>query len=128
MRKTLSHARQSLVVGFARGPLLRFRLGRSRRCDWVSPCGHEDSLGVFLSAHHARHGAAHFFESGKIPKIRKITALLGFHRLHGTILAFEKYALAAGLFLQREPLPVVRQPRVLLNEIELGHPLPGSKP
>lgn len=71
---------------------------------------------VFLITNHPRNRVADFLKAGKIPEIRKIAALLRLHRLHGTIIAIQKNALAIWFFLQRQSAPVRTQTHVPLNE------------
>jgi hypothetical protein len=64
---------------------------------------------------------ADFFETREIPQIRKVAALLWFHRLHNAVLSVQKHTLVIGFFLQNQPPPVVPQARKLLNKIMLVH-------
>lgn len=61
-----------------------------------------------------------FFEAGKIPEIRKITALLRLHGLDRAIVAMEKNTFAIRLLLQGKTTPIFGEPGEFLNEIELG--------
>ena len=70
---------------------------------------------------------ADFFETREIPQIGEILALLGFYGLHGAGFALEEDAGAVRLFLQRQALAVMAEPRELLDEIVLGHSLVGGE-
>lgn len=59
------------------------------------------------------------FKAGEVPQIRKITALLRLHGLHGTVVAFEKNALTIGLLRQRKAAAILPQSCVTLNELVL---------
>jgi hypothetical protein len=66
-------------------------------------------------------------EIGKVPQVRKIAALLGLDRLHGTIVALEKNTFAVWFFHQRQSKAVVSQAGELLNKIMLVHLLERSE-
>jgi len=68
------------------------------------------------------------FESGKVPEIRKIAALLRLDRLDRTIVAHEKFALTIGLFAQRQPATVRPQPGMVGNEVGLPEAKVGGNP
>ncbi len=79
--------------------------------------GLDEEATVFQLRDAARDGAAVFFRTGKIPKVREVAALLRFHGLHRAFLAIEEKALAVGLFLQGKPTSVLAQPGKLLDEV-----------
>lgn len=63
---------------------------------------------------------ADFFEAGKIPEVRKIAALLGFHGLDGAVVAGKEFAFAIGFFEQRKTLPIRAHARVAFDELRLA--------
>jgi hypothetical protein len=73
-----------------------------------------------LLADLARNRVADFLETGEIPKIRKIAALLRLHRLNRAVVASEENALPVGLVPQGQSAPVCAQPRVSLDEFVLA--------
>ncbi len=81
-------------------------------------CGHQ--LPVFLDRYKTWDGAALGLPGGRSPKIGKITALLGFDRLHHTIFAREEHTFAIGLFLEGQSTAVGAQTRESLDEIKLA--------
>jgi hypothetical protein len=76
----------------------------------------------------AGEGATHFFESWKVPQVRKVTALLRFDWLNAAGVAFQENAFAARLFLQNEASPVARQSGESLNEIKLRNSVKVREP
>jgi hypothetical protein len=66
---------------------------------------------------------ADLFEAGKVPKVRKIPALLRLDGLNRTIVAVEKNTRSVRLFLQNQSVTVVAQPGELLDEVVFAHAL-----
>ena len=79
-----------------------------------------DTAFMFGLADFARERPAGLLEAGKIPEVRKITALLRLHRLHRAIFAFQKNARAVRLFLQGQPAAIPAQPGEPLDEIRFA--------
>jgi hypothetical protein len=80
-----------------------------------------NELFEFVLTHAARNRLADFLEIGKVPQVRKITALPGLDRLHGTIVAFEQNALAVWFFHQGKPVAIRSQTGEPLDKIKLAH-------
>lgn len=76
-----------------------------------------------LCSDHSRNGMTDFFETGEIPEIRKITALLRLDRLHRAVVALEKNTFAVRLVLQCQSLSIMAQVQERLDKIELAHSL-----
>ena len=75
-----------------------------------------------------RNCVTDFFKSGEVPEVGKIAALLRLDRLHGAIVALEKYTGAIRLVLQHEPLSIGSQLEKSLDEFELGDALERHEP
>lgn len=82
----------------------------------IAPRGGLDALAPLLRRQLPGYGLTCLFEAWKIPEIGKVPALLGFHRLDGTLIAHEELALTVGLFQQRQALSVRTKPGVMLDE------------
>jgi len=87
-----------------------------------------DTTLEFLFADQARDGLAGLLKAGKIPEVRKITALLRLDGLHGAVVAFQKDAAAIRFFLQGQSAAIPGQPRELLDEIGLAQALERGEP
>src|ERR1051325_8665488 len=90
---------------------------------WRADGGAQHPAPILLRTDDPRHRLANLLETGEIPEIRKIPALLRLHRLHGAIVAVEKNALAVWLVRQRQADSIAGEPGELLNELHLAHDL-----
>lgn len=85
----------------------------------IAPRCRFDTLPPFFGRNIAWNRMANPLEAGKVPKIRKVSALLRFHRLDGTVVADEKRTFAIRFFEQRKPTAIRTQARVPRNELRL---------
>ena len=60
-------------------------------------------------------------ETGEVPPVREVLALLGFYWLNAAIASVQESAFTVGFFLQGQALSIVPQARVLLDEVMLCH-------
>ena len=87
-----------------------------------------DATFVFRFGDFARERFARLLKAGKIPKVRKIAALLRLDGLHGAIVAFQKNAAAVRFFQQGQSAAIPTQPRELLDEIGFAHAFERREP
>ena len=83
---------------------------------------------ILLITDHPGNGAAEFSRTRKVPKIRKIPALLWFDRLHGAVFAVEENAFSIRLVRKGKSPPILGQPGELLDKFWLCHSLAGRQP
>lgn len=94
----------------------------------LSSRGGLDSGFVFLLGNVTWNRMADLFETGKIPQVRKVTALLWFHRLHSAVFSFEEDAFAVGFVDQCQAVSIGSETRVLLDEIKLAQAFMCGQP
>ena len=78
---------------------------------------------VIFILHPARDGVADFFETGKVPEIWKVPALLRLDGLNRAIVSLEENASAVRLFSQGQTTAIRTQAHEALNELVLGKAL-----
>jgi len=85
--------------------------------------GHRlDELRMPLAVDQTEERVADFLEARKTPKIRRLAALRGLHRLHGAIIALEEDAFSMRLFHERQAAPVNGRPGEFLGECKFSQP------
>jgi hypothetical protein len=77
----------------------------------------------FFFVDHPRDGMADLLKVRKVPKVRKIAALLRFDRLNGAVISLEENTLTVRLLLQRQAGPVLPQAGKSLDELDLAESL-----
>ena len=75
-----------------------------------------------VSTPQLRHRLANLAPAGKIPRVGKPRALLGFDGLDPAIPALQKDALLVRFVDKGQPVPLRPEPRVLLDEVVFAHP------
>jgi len=78
---------------------------------------------VIFILHPAWDGVADFSETGKVPEIWKVPALLRLDRLNRAIVSLEENASAVRLFSQNQTTAIRTQAHEALNELVLGKAL-----
>ena len=86
------------------------------------------SLFVFSFADLTGNSPADFFETRKVPKIRKFPALLRLHGLHPALAIHQKDAGPVRLILQGQTLAIQAETSEPLDEIEFGQSQVGRQP
>lgn len=86
----------------------------------VAADGIEESA-VFLFIDLPRDGAADVPESGEVPEVGKVAALLRFDRLNRAIHSLEENAGAVGLLFQAQTTAILSQSGEALDEIVFAH-------
>jgi hypothetical protein len=79
-----------------------------------------NAFAILDGGHNVRKRVTASLEPWKIPKVRKITALLRLDGLNGTIRTVEKNALTIWFLLQRQATAIRAQAGEALDEIVLG--------
>lgn len=86
-----------------------------------------DERDIPFRIHGVGFGVAGLLEAGEFPEVRKVPALLGFHRLHRAIATFKEQALAVCLLNERKPAPIPGEPGEALDELVFSQRHEGSQ-
>jgi hypothetical protein len=94
----------------------------------IASRGRRHEPDIFPGVHKAGNGATGFLEAGEVPQVRKVPALLRFHRLNRAITAVKEHALSVVFFCQRKPASIFREAGEALDEFDFTHALEGGQP